>query len=70
MSRSSDRGDDRRGPPRGRGRSGGGQRRDSGSRDDRGGQRKPSTSRNSSSRDTNKDSADKPARSSRPRRRD
>ncbi|MCT7472664.1 DEAD/DEAH box helicase [Aliarcobacter cryaerophilus] len=71
MLRSSDRGDDRRGPSRGRGRSGGGQRRDSGSRDDRGGQRRPSTSRSrSSSSNSNKDSSDKPARSSRPRRRD
>ncbi|PRM87104.1 DEAD/DEAH box helicase [Aliarcobacter cryaerophilus] len=58
MSRSSDRGDDRRGPSRGRGRSSGGQRR-------------PSTSRTrSSSSNSNKDSSDKPARSSRPRRRD
>ena len=71
MLRNSDRGDDRRGPSRGRGRSGGGQRRDSGSRDDRGGQRRPSTSRSrSSSSNLNKDSSDKPARSSRPRRRD
>ena len=71
MLRNSDRGDDRRGPSRGRGRSGGGQRRDSGSRDDRGGQRRPSTSRSrSSSSNSNKDSSDKPARSSRPRRRD
>ena len=71
MLRNSDRGDDRRGSSRGRGRSGGGQRRDSGSRDDRGGQRRPSTSRSrSSSSNSNKDSSDKPARSSRPRRRD
>jgi len=71
MLRNSDRGDDRRGSSRGRGRSGGGQRRDSGSRDDRGGQRRPSTSRTrSSSSNSNKDSSDKPARSSRPRRRD
>ena len=71
MLRNTDRGDDRRGPSRGRGRSGGGQRRDSGSRDDRGGQRRPSTSRSrSSSSNSNKDSSDKPARSSRPRRRD
>lgn len=71
MLRNSDRGDDRRGSSRGRGRSGSGQRRDSGSRDDRGGQRRPSTSRSrSSSSNSNKDSSDKPARSSRPRRRD
>ena len=71
MLRNSDRGDDRRGSSRGRGRSGGGQRRDSGSRDDRGGQRRPSTSRSrSNSSNSNKDSSDKPARSSRPRRRD
>lgn len=71
MLRNSDRGDDRRGSSRGRGRSGGGQRRDSGSRDDRGGQRRPSTSRSrSSSSNSNKDLSDKPARSSRPRRRD
>lgn len=85
MAKYGDRGDDRRGPPRGRGRSGGGQR-SSGSRDDRGGSRSPGSRSRSGSSDrpsgdrpsgdrASRPSGDRPSgdrapRSTKPRRRD